>query len=273
MNGAQDLDYDTFTQGAGMVDASRSVSLAAGNGGISVSPGAWYPGDYRGTEYVSYVDLVYPGDTVTDSLLVKNTGAASASVTVSDSWLELQSTTTMTVTLDSGGESAYDFNRPDYLADITSLVQAADADLLVVKADETFADSLPPARSAQRQARTTCRGCWSTMEGPGLRHCALGTDSNERIRQHGCEIDAGEYMRFLYANNFANSQQVRVQNPSTRMLDGNFLGLQQQHRARRAIPQWWSRSHRVLVAGGSPLAVGRGKLLHTRCRRHDAADP
>ncbi len=274
MNGAQDLDYDTFTQGAGMVDANRSVSLAAGNGGLAVSPSAWFPGDYRGTEYVSFVDLVHPGDSVTDSLQVVNTGSTTANVTVTDSWLELKSSTTMQVTLDSSKESAYDFNRPDYLADITSLVQAADADLMVIKADETFAEFAPTgafstATTTHNVPRLLVYN-WKDQNS----NATLWTDGDSNGFVNEGEIDSGEYMRFTYANNFANSHQVRVQNPSTRMLDGVYLGLQ--HNARAVsdptvtvsiVVEFWSQvDHPWLSAGDNSFSLGAGSSMHLPVR-------
>jgi len=269
MNGAQDLDYDTFTQGAGMVDASRSVSLAAGNGGLAVSPSAWYPGDYRGTEYVSYVDLVHPGDSVTDSLQVVNTGSSTANITVTDSWLELESTTTMTVTLDSAGESAYDFSRPDYLADITSLVQAADADLMVIKADESFAEFAPTgAFSTSSTTHNVPRLLVYNWKDQNANE-ALWSDGNSSGFVDPGEIDSGEYMRFTYANNFANSHQVRVQNPSSRMLDGVYLGLQHSTRTTEdptvsvsIVIEFWSQvDHPWLSAGDNSFSLGAGSSM------------
>jgi hypothetical protein len=47
---SQDLGYDSFTQGAGSVDAGRAVKAAAGTAG-TVRPTEWRVGDYRGKEY------------------------------------------------------------------------------------------------------------------------------------------------------------------------------------------------------------------------------
>lgn len=269
MNGAQDLEYDTFTQGAGMVDANRSVSLAAGNGGLTVDPSAWYPGDYRGTEYMSFVDLVHPGDSFADSLQIVNTGSSTANVTVTDSWLELQSTTTMTVTLDSAKESAYDFSRPDYLADITSLVQAADADLMVVKADESFAEFAPTgAFSTSATTHNVPRLLVYNWKDQNA-NSTLWTDGDSNGFVNAGEIDSGEYMRFTYANNFANSHQVRVQNPSSRMLDGVYLGLQHSTRTTSdptvnvsIVIEFWSQvDHPWLSAGDNAFSLGAGSSM------------
>ncbi|PKQ37121.1 MAG: hypothetical protein CVT59_09390 [Actinobacteria bacterium HGW-Actinobacteria-1] len=266
MNGATDLNYDTLTQGSGMVDASRSVSLAAGNGGLAVSPAVWYPGDYRGDRLVSYVNLMQPGETYNDHITVTNTGAVSANVTISDSWLQLDSVETTTITLTGASESSYNFNRPDVLRDITALVNAADADLMVIKADEPFAQFAPTGSfSTHTSTHNVPRLLvynWKDQNSNGR----LWTDSNTNGFVNAGEIETGEYMRFTYANNFADSQQVRVQRPQDRKLDGVFLGLQHSSRA-TASPtvvvqisiEFWSRTDQPwLSAGTTDFALGAG---------------
>lgn len=266
MNGATDLNYDTLTQGAGMIDASRSVSLAAGTAGLAVSPAAWYPGDYRGEQLVSYVNLVQPGDTFNDHLTVTNTGSAAADVVISDSWLQLDSVETTTITLTGPSESAYNFNRPDALRDITALVDAADADLMVIKADEPFAQFAPTGAfstsSTSHNATRLLVYNWKDQNENGR----LWTDSNTNGFVNAGEIDAGEYMRFTYANNFADSQQVRVQRPQDRKLDGVFLGLQHSSRATvsptvvvQVRIEFWSRADQPwLSAGATDFALEAG---------------
>lgn len=266
MNGAKDLNYDTLTQGSGMIDASRAVSLAAGTGGLAVSPAAWYPGDYRGERFGSYVNLVRPGDTFSDHLTVSNTGSASADVTVSDSWLQLDSVETTTVVLDGTKESSYDFNRPDVLRDITALVDAADPDLMVIKADEAFSEFAPTGAfstvSTNHNALRLLVYNWKDQDANGR----LWTDSDSNGFVDAGEIDDGEYMRFTYANNFADSQQVRVQRPQDRRLDGVFLGLQHSSRA-ESVPsvsvqikiEFWSRVDQPwLSAGTTGFALDAG---------------
>ncbi len=266
MNGARDLNYDTLTQGSGMVDAGRSVSLASNSGGLAVSPAVWYPGDYRGEEHLSYVNLVEPGDSVTDTLVVTNTGIAPADVVVSDSWLQLDSVETTTITLNAASESPYSFNRPDVLRDITALVEAADADLMVIKADEAFAEFAPTgAFSTSSSTHNVPRLLvynWKDQDADGR----LWADTNANGFVNAGEIDVGEYMRFTYANNFANSQQVRVQRPQDRQIDGVFLGLQHSSRV-AASPtlavhiriEFWSRADQPwLSAGATDFALGAG---------------
>ncbi len=266
MSGAKDLNYDTLTQGAGMVDASRAVSLAAGNGGLAVSPAVWYPGDYRGEQMVSYVNLLAPGDTFNDTLRITNTGSTSADVTVSDAWLQLDSVETTVITLSAAQESPYDFNRPDVLRDITALVDAADADLMVIKADEPFAQFAPTGAfstgSTNHNVPRLLVYNWKDQNSNGR----LWTDANSNGYVNAGEIDTGEYMRFTYANNFADSQQVRVQRPQDRDIDGVFLGLQHSRVAGSSPSvtvsikiEFWSRADQPWLGEGSTdFAVDAG---------------
>lgn len=226
MSGARDLGYDTAVQGAGMVDSGRSVDAIVGDGGVVVAPSAWYPGDYRGTEYESYVDIMKAGDSATDQFMVTNNALAPLDVTVTDSTHELSQVVTMSVTMDGTKEAAYTFNRPDYLTDITALVNAAAPDLMVIKATESFADFAPTGAfnttaSTHNKIRLLAYN-WKDQNVDGN----LWTDDNASGYVDPLEIDEGEYMRFTYANNQANSHEIRVQNPSGRAIDGIFLGLQ-----------------------------------------------
>ena len=257
MNGATDLNYDTFTQGAGMINAARAVALASDSAGLRVSPAVWYPGDYRGTKYVSYVNLVHPGETHAGTLGITNSGGTAANVAVSDSWLQLDSVTTMTITLNASGESAYDFNRPDAVRDITALVEAADADLMVIKAHEAFSEFAPTGAFSTGVTNHNVPRLlvynWKDQDGDGV----LWSDGNSNGFVNAGEIDAGEYMRFTYASNFADSQQVRVQRPQDRQIDGVFLGLQHSRRATvspvvavQIRVEFWSRSDQPWLSEG-----------------------
>ncbi|MEW5937025.1 MAG: S8 family serine peptidase, partial [Candidatus Thermoplasmatota archaeon] len=57
MSGAEDIEYDTLSQGAGYCNADRSTKLAAGLSGVRVTPSQWTPGDFKGTLYDYFVEL------------------------------------------------------------------------------------------------------------------------------------------------------------------------------------------------------------------------
>jgi hypothetical protein len=85
MSGADDLSYDIFTQGAGQLNASKSVDIASGSAGLSVSPVNWVPGDFEGARYETFVKLVSQDTSVenmTETFTVRNYDDASKQVTV-----------------------------------------------------------------------------------------------------------------------------------------------------------------------------------------------
>ncbi|HKZ48398.1 MAG TPA: S8 family serine peptidase [Thermoplasmata archaeon] len=85
MAGADDLRQDTLTQGAGFLNATRSVRLAVGdaNAGILPSRAAWHPGGFQGASHEAFTNLVFPGTSAATTIGVQNVGAATT-VTVSD---------------------------------------------------------------------------------------------------------------------------------------------------------------------------------------------
>lgn len=228
MAGARDLSYDPAVQGAGMVDAKKSIDIITGDGGIEISPSQWYPGDYRGETYASFPSVVYPGQTYDGTLQVDNrsTTDSDVNVTVSDKTLEPVAASSMLVELDGSKESPYDFNRPDWLSDLSALVRDYDPDLMVVRTATPFADFAPTgAFNTSGSTHNTTRLLaydWKDQDEDGV----LWNDGDGDGYVDPGEMDSGEYMRFTYSNNFANSHEIRVQNPVERMHDGIFLGLQ-----------------------------------------------
>ncbi len=84
MAGATDLNHDVLMQGAGRVNADTGTDIAAGLGGVYASPGVLAAGEYKGTQYDSFANLLFPGDEWSQTFTVKNPGATAASVTLGD---------------------------------------------------------------------------------------------------------------------------------------------------------------------------------------------
>lgn len=84
MSGADDLNHDVLMQGAGRVNADRATDVAGGLDGVYASPSLLAAGEYQGTHYESFGNVLFPGDTWDQTFTVHNPGAASASVTVGD---------------------------------------------------------------------------------------------------------------------------------------------------------------------------------------------
>ncbi|MCL4079210.1 cell wall-binding repeat-containing protein [Coriobacteriia bacterium Es71-Z0120] len=227
MAGARDLGYDSAVQGAGMVDAKKSIDLITGTGGVEVTPSQWVPGDYRGSSYLSFPSVVHPGMTYEGSVQVWNRSADSdVDVAVMDRTLEQVSATSMLVELDGTNESPYDFNRPDWVSNITAQIRDWDPDLVVIRTATPFADFAPTgAFNTSGSTHNTTRLLaydWKDQDSDG----SLWADADSDGYVDPGEMDPGEYMRFTYSNNFANSHEIRIQHPLDRMHDGVFLGLQ-----------------------------------------------
>ncbi len=82
MSGADDINYDTLCQGAGFVNATRSVSIALGNGGLSVSPSTFSYGHFMGKRYPSFSNILSAGDTDIKQFTLKNSGSTPTVVNV-----------------------------------------------------------------------------------------------------------------------------------------------------------------------------------------------
>jgi len=75
LSGADDVNNDVFTQGAGLVNADRATKLAARLDGTAVSPNVWVPGDYQGTKYEAFSNFLSPGETDSKTFTVTNRNA------------------------------------------------------------------------------------------------------------------------------------------------------------------------------------------------------
>ena len=101
MNGADNSNYDVFTQGSGVANASRAADLANDRAGIGVSPSYFAFGDYRGTAYSNFVKLVSPGMSYTQQVTLYNAYSSAKTVTVSDYVLQKIGEFSYTVTTSS----------------------------------------------------------------------------------------------------------------------------------------------------------------------------
>jgi hypothetical protein len=226
-NGARDLAYDPFVQGAGMVDAARSVKLAAGLGGLTISPYEWAAGSFRGTRPQGFTHLMSPGATDSTSVRVTNTGSSTVTATLRDVWHQRAWTKTLTVTLDPDRESYTDFNRPDVLIDLAGLLPAGVAtDLLVVRAAYPLTEMDPggamaPWTEDENLIRLLAYD-WKDIDADGR----LWTDTDGNGFVAPGELDAGEYERFTYSSSRGTTHEIRVQRPQARMHNGIYLGLQ-----------------------------------------------
>jgi hypothetical protein len=239
MSSSQDLGYDTFTQGAGSIDAGRAVQVAAGKEN-TVTPSEWRVGDYRGAEDRVFSNVIAPGGSDAQPFTLSRPGRWS----VSDRELRRYDSDRFPLTSASQTrESAFSFNAPDYLIDLTKSVRRHDdADLMVVRAifphDEFDKDANYQADQAWRMLvynwtdTNHDRNLWTDRDRDGAVDHADSSATNidgYPIPDFGrSEMDRGEYVRFMYHRPGANELTVSVRDPQRRMDDGLFLGLQHQ---------------------------------------------
>jgi hypothetical protein len=269
-SGATDLNYDTLTQGSGMVDADRSTKLAAGlsGAGVKVSPSTWYPGSFRGLLASAFEQIVHPGDVATGTVTVTNPSTSSVDVAVSDSWMQRVRTKVVTLTIDPSDESAYDFNRPDELIDVSDLLQSGDQ-LMTVRAVISSSEFDRDGDGTSDDRIRLLTYDWTDRNGNG----SLWTDTNGNGVVNAGEIDDNEYLRFTYSGANGPSLENRVQDPLGRSHGGVFVGIQHQTRSGSPIHvtieiSFWRRTDMPWLSsstGAFTLAAGSSRSVGLTC--------
>jgi uncharacterized repeat protein (TIGR01451 family) len=84
MSSADDLNHDVLMQGAGRVNADQATDVAGGEGSIYVSPSVLQAGEYHGTQYEAFGNVLFPGDTWSQTFTVYNTGDDDKTVALDD---------------------------------------------------------------------------------------------------------------------------------------------------------------------------------------------
>ena len=244
---AQDLGYESWIQGSGSVDAGRAVRVASGSDAF-VSPDNWRPGNYRGTEYPVFTRMLSPGGSDSQTFTVNGPGTWS----VSDRYMKRTATQSMSfASSNMNKESTYNFNAPDYLMDITSLVQShPDADLMVVRANYPRNEFDPNGDYSADQSWRLLTYNWTDQNNDGnlwtdadsdgvvdhkMFSKSTHIDGDVDLNFPDSEMDEGEYVRFMYHRPGANTLTTFVRDPADRTADGIFLGLQHPDRT-KAIP-------------------------------------
>ena len=246
---AKDLGYDSMIQASGSVDADDAVETALGDR-ASVSPNEWRAGSYRGSEFDVFAHTLAPGGSDTQTFTIDGPGRWQ----VSDRMMTRTATESLSFSSKNiSNQSPYNFNAPDYLRDISGLVEEHDnADLMVVRVNYPRAQFDPNGDYANDQSWRPLlyswtdidrdRRLWRDRDGDGVVDKTILTTSSNidgflDIDYRNSEIDKGEYVRFMYHNAITNSFQLFLRDPEEALddADGVFLGLQHQVRS-NAIP-------------------------------------
>ena len=261
---ATDLNYDTFTQGAGSVNADRGTAVAAGLYGLFATPDEWNPGDYRGDDYPGFAHIAYPGDTFTETFAVVNLGPEPVTATVADYELNLIDTYefTFTVTPDMvAAESAYGSENQDnffkafnYFIPITAtpgmsstwynIPIPSDTDLMIVRQMFPYDQFDPNGDYSWDNRFYLVVYNWQDVDGDGVvwedkdgngvvnfinDPTTYGDQADGAIEldwdDPRTEIDRWEFGRFSYHRPGGNRNEMWVHDPLDRMIDGLFIGL------------------------------------------------
>ncbi len=259
---ATDLNYDTFTQGAGSVNADRGTAVAGGEYGLVVFPDEWNPGDYRGEDYPGFAHIAYPGDLFTTTIDIMNTGVETITASIADAEMILiaQEEFSFTVTPDMvAAESAYgDDNRDNffkafnYFIPITAtagmdpswynIAIPPDTDLMIVR--QMFPYDQFDANGDYKwdnrfylvvynwQDVNGDGNVWEDKDGNGVVNFINSgvisqIDGGEELDWNDprTEIDRWEFGRFSYHRPGGNRNEMWVHDPLDRMIDGIFIGL------------------------------------------------
>lgn len=208
MCSADDVNHDILKQGAGYINCERAVKLAADIDGISVDPvwhvssgqwipnNVWYPGGYRGVNYLSFPAIVYPGDVLGNAIDVRNHNLTSpVDVTVTDAIFKKSSSASfMHTTTDE----------LPFMLDITSYIPPGTA-LTRITAYCSYDDYFDPGR------------VYSPVFNYGLELHNwedLDADSN---------ISYSELSRITVDGGMSNVLQVTMHDPIERIIDGLVL--------------------------------------------------
>ncbi len=229
MSGANDALHDPLRQGAGTVNAERATWVAGGDYGFYVLPDSWSAGDYRGENFLSFANIVHPGDSSSQAFTLVNDSAFPITVTLSDGYFTLVGEEEWTFTTDNALEQRV-WAKPDYLFTATQWVETGGpyegADLMVAKLAFPYRqfsldDPATPPQTYNSRWRVLIYD-WTDLNGDGN----LWTDLNgDGVVQSG-EIDTYEYNRYGYGYNSGTTMQQSARDPSHRYHDGLYVGVE-----------------------------------------------
>ncbi|MBN1315552.1 MAG: hypothetical protein JXA42_08790, partial [Anaerolineales bacterium] len=225
LNGAVDLGYDPFVQGAGAANAYHATQGALDQYGLGIEPARVDAGDFRGQTFVSFPGGIVRGDTETIPFTITNPSAVAVTATLDTHHLAQVAHYSATVEVFTQGSSYYKKGSPDYALDLTPWVAAhPDADLMVVQVGVDFErfDSLPPTPPGYKNDFWLLAYNWWD-DGDSVWWSDL--DGDNRV-DWPAELDGGdEWMRFDYSPLSATRQEVRVGRPYQRSIGAGSAGI------------------------------------------------
>jgi hypothetical protein len=231
MSSADNIHYDAMVQGAGIANASRAVQLANERYGVEASPSFWTAGDYRGTHYDAFANILFPGGNSSKIFQVSNADQLnSTQVTVSDETHVRTKSMFYNIQSETLLEDGYQGVRPDYLIPLIDTKSGvfdvpAGTDLVKASLYFDFFEFDPDWDYGIENRYTLALYDWLDEDGDG----EYWNDSNTDGVVQETEIDGypsySEIMRFSLASQAANRYESRVRDPYDRIHDGLLVGI------------------------------------------------
>jgi 2',3'-cyclic-nucleotide 2'-phosphodiesterase (5'-nucleotidase family) len=224
MSGATNVHYDVFSQGAGSVNADRATDVAGGHGGVYVGPDNWTAGDYRGTQYGGFANIVHPGDAASQTFAIYNPSPRDVTVSLSDDVLVKTGEMEFGFTTDDiSKEDEYEGREdpPQYIVRNVTEDIPVGTDLLVVRMRYDYADFDVDGDYDLDNNWWLLPYEWMDVNGDGEWWKDLNGNG---VLNYG-EMDPGEFVRFAHNGNDNTVKEVRVQRPLERMHDGILIGV------------------------------------------------
>ncbi len=243
MAGARFAGYDTFTMGAGVLDAADAVRIASGDHGVFAIPSRWTAGDYRGKRYPGFAKLATPGSTHTVSFTLRNPSDGPIDVTLRGQTLRRLGAHESVLNTNLNSESEYkspgaygDLRAiPDYLIPIERGGIPEGTDLMIVRAalpltqadiDRDDAVLLENSYSVRIIQHTDWDGdgqLWSDANSNGTVN--FQQNGNGDIDWSTAEMDRYEFEALNEHTAETNNWEVGVHHPLERWRDGLHIGV------------------------------------------------
>lgn len=228
-SGARDLGYPVLEQGAGQVDAQKSVLRATGRA-IAVSPTSWNVGQTA----PGFLGAVAQGRSSHANFQLHNPSASTVRVMLSSETYVRTGEITIPIRAANDQETP-EFAAPAYLISLLPYIPAG-TDLLRARASIPL-DQI--TASAPASADKKLDSGWLLAVFDWTDRNSNGLIWRDDVRPNGVvnfgELDEKELNRFSYDSPAGNCLEVSVSNPLGRCHDGLFAGLQH-HRQAETIP-------------------------------------
>lgn len=231
MSSADNIHYDAMLQGAGIANASRAVQLANERYGVEASPSFWTAGDYRGTHYDAFANILFPGGNASHTFQVYNADQLnSTQVTVSDEAHVRTKSIFYNIQSDTSLEDGYQGVRPDYLIPLidnkSGLFEIPQGtDLVKVSVYLDYFEFDPDWDYGIENRFSLALYDWWDEDGDG--EYWIDANSDGVVQQTEIEgyPNYSEIQRFALASQAANRYETRVRDPYERIHDGLLVGV------------------------------------------------